>query len=678
MKIFISILFIISVVACAPKEEALSTNENDKYPSPYIPASPVTYSADEYAYQGISYSLDVPSEILSSLPSPAGAWEYSLTQKPSWMSINISTGEITGVPELQGIDNFTVKATDSVNASNTYSEAVTIAVNGDPLRTHQWHLNNTSQTAFALNGGVSGKDINVFSVFEAGIDGSGVKIAVSDSGGEINHDDLYENIISGASKDYTLAPPYLGNPVATSAHGTAVSGIIAARGWNNIGTTGVAPKAGVAIFQFLESSQSLSVLIDQASGDYDIFNYSYGDTLYEDTRSDPDYIDHLRFQTKNARGGKGSFFVKAAGNEYLQVDDIDTTSVCGSHNANFPFENESPFLIVVGAVNADGDRASYSNTGSNIWVSAPGGEFGFMDPAMITTDLPTCFKGYSKAAPFVYNDFEYGHSLNEKCNYTSTMNGTSSSAPVVSGVIALILDANPNLSHRDVKHILAMTSVQVDTGFSNGGAGNTHPSVTDSQYSCPNTTLSGHTYEQGWVTNAASRKFSNSYGFGMVDAQAAVSMALNTATDPMGWLPMPALVETNKDFNEAAYSRSGLSLSIPDNHKDGRTDTKRITSSLKIETIQVKVQVTHPKSGEVGIELTSPKGTKTILMNINNSFLLDGDSNLNITLSSHAFYGEIANDGTNSYGDWTLKVIDGKAGNQGQLVRWDLNILGHN
>lgn len=670
MKIITFFLFIL-LVACAPKEEVEGTNESNKYPSPYVPAAPVTFKADIQFNQGVSTSINIATTFMSNLPTPTGSWQYSLSNEPSWMSANSSTGVISGVPAGEGLDSFTITATDSGDGSNVQSETLSIAVNYDPLRTYQWHLENTGQTTFALSGGVSDKDIDAAAVHQNGIDGSGVKVAVSDAGGEINHDDLYENVIDGVSKDYTLAPPYLGNPVASSAHGTAVAGIIAARGWNNVGITGVAPKAGLGIFQFLDSAQSLSILIDQASGDFDIFNYSYGDTLYYDTLSDANYLDHIRSQTNNARGGKGAFFIKAAGNEYIQYDDATSPTVCGSHNANFPFENESPYMIVVGAVNAEGERASYSNTGSNIWVSAPGGEYGFNYPAMLTTDLPTCFKGYAKAAPFVYNDFEYGHSLNELCNFTSTMNGTSSAAPVVSGVIALMLDANPNLTYRDVKHILAMTSTKVDVAFNNNGYGNDHPGANES--GCPNLNLTSHTYEDGWVTNNAPTPitFSNAYGFGMVNAQAAVAMATNFASDPFNWLPLPTLTETNPDFTNGSYSSGTISKSIPDKSATGVSDTINISSSLKVESVQVKVQVTHTFSGDLGVELTSPSGTKSILMNINNSFLLDGDQNLNIVLGSHLFYGETAN------GNWTLKVIDGLNGDVGQLTRWDLNILGH-
>lgn len=675
MKLLTIFLLLLLFTNCAPKESYQGNSEEDKYPSPYIPASPVVYSADYQSYAGVTFELDAASSILIGLPAPTGSYQYSLTTSPSWLSINSSTGMISGNPEGQGLENFQVRATDSGDSQNVHtSSLLTLAINGDPLKAYQWHLNNTGQDSFALTGGSSGIDINVDSVILSGLNGEGVNVAISDSGGEINHDDLYENIIDNASKDYTLDSPYLGNPIATTAHGTAVAGIIASRGWNNIGGAGVAPKAGIAIFQFLESAQTASILIDQASGNFDIFNYSYGDTLYFDTLSDADYLDHLRYQYTNGRGGKGALYFKAAGNEYVQYDDYDTPSVCASHNANFPFENESPFLVVIGAINADGERASYSNTGSNLWVSAPGGEYGFNYPAIVTTDLPTCFKGYSKAASFLYNDFEYGHFLNEKCNYTSVMNGTSSAAPVVSGAAALILEANPNLTAREVKHILAMSAVQVDSGMSNNGYGTTHPST--SEAGCPSLALSSHTYEQGWVTNNAGVKFSNAYGFGLIDVQASVNMAQNFSLDPLGLLPLPSLVETNANFSSSSYSSGALSKSIPDNSATGVTDTITVTSSLTIETVQVKVQVTHPRSGQIGVELTSPRGTKSILMNVNNSFLIDNDNNLNIVLTTNAFYGESANDGSAS-GQWELKVIDGLSGSTGQLTRWDLNILGH-
>ncbi|MBT4790911.1 MAG: S8 family serine peptidase, partial [Halobacteriovoraceae bacterium] len=509
---------------------------------------------------------------------------------------------------------------------------------------------------------------------------NGVRIAISDSGVEINHDDLIANTLPGEHRDYSLSSPYTGDPVATSGHGTAVSGIISAVGWNNMGSIGVAPGAKFAGFQFLNSLQSTELLVHQSSGNFNVFNYSYGDALYEDNLSDSVYLAHLKHQTIT----ESKVFVKAAGNEHR----LASGTTCAPHNANFPFENESPFLIIVGAVssisanptlNHTAIKSTYSNTGSNIWVSAPGGEYGKDSPAIITTDLPTCFKGYSKAVPLPVNSFEYGHSLNLACLYTSSMNGTSSAAPMVTGVVALMLEANPALKMRDIKHILANSSVKINPNHLDNYFGKTHPS--DALSGCGSGNLIGHEYEQGWVTNAAGYDFNNFYGFGMVDALAAVNAA-KVYSSTIG-----TLVEQNQDFNIAKYSSGSINQAIPDGDATGSSHGITIAGgdTLKVESVQVKVKVSHGRSGELGVELESPSGTKSILMNINNSFLLldtnndgslEGDSDLNIVLTSNAFYGE------DSDGVWTIKVIDGKelttSSITGTFQDWNINILGHN
>ena len=61
------------------------------------------------------------------------------------------------------------------------------------------------------------------------------------------------------------------------------------------------------------------------------------------------------------------------------------------------------------------------------------------------------------------NKFDWNNeSENKNCNYTASLNGTSFSAPIVSGAIALILEANPNLNWRQVKYILAQTAKKID------------------------------------------------------------------------------------------------------------------------------------------------------------------------------------------------------------------------
>lgn len=619
-------------------------------------------NADIKLKEDIPFSIDLSNLFELS----ADGHVFTVIEGPIWAYIDGANlkGIATNRP-FDGIETIKLRA-QSKNGGNSIEKSFYLGIDGDPLRGQQWHLKNYKQNTFSSNGGNFGFDANVIPVYADFILGNGVKIAVSDSGVETTHNDLNANMLDGEHRNYTLHDHHNQVPTTSDSHGTAVSGIIAGVGWNNIGITGVAPKAKIAGFQFIESSQSTSIMIDQASGDFDIFNYSYGDVNYFDVISNQDYLDHLRYMVINGRGGKGAFFVKSAGNEFLQSKRVGEELLCASHNANSPLENESPYMLIVGAVNAHGYKSSYSNAGSNLWVSAPGGEFGSSEPAILTTDLSTCFKGYSSSSGGV-NSFEYGHELNPNCEYTSTMNGTSSSAPIVSGVIALILEANPNLSWRDVKHILAMSSKKINPESDIYPMGTNHPSTSYSN--CRNLSLTGYQYEQGWVTNAAGNSFNNYYGFGLVDAHKAVKMAKDFSLDPMGWLPLPDFVETDRNFGKV---RMPFKF-IPNNNKNGITDSVAINYTLKVESIQIKVSIAHPKSGELGIELTSPSGTKSILQNINNSYLLSGDSNLNIVLSSHAFYGE------NSQGNWTLRVIDGGNldNNTGNIVGWSINILGH-
>lgn len=648
----------------ASQEQEESSRNND---SSYVTQDAINYTGDISALQGIDLVYDTKGLFLEDV---SANYSFSAVNLPSFLTLSSSTGTLSGEPDTNGIfDNIVITATNISDTSIKYDKTVSVAVNGDPLREYAWHLNNTGQKNFSNRAGTSGADINVSDVYKIGITGSGVKLAFSDTGVEINHDDLFVNSLTNDHRDYSLNWPYVGNPTPTNSHGTSVVGLANAVGWNNHGSMGVAPNAKFAGFQFLDSVQSSSILLHQATGDFDIFNYSYGDTLYYDTLSDADYIDHLREQTISSN----KVYVKAAGNEHLQYN--SDFSICASHNANFPFENESPFMIVVGALDADGFKSTYSNAGSNIWISAPGGEFGESsaggDPAMMTTDLPTCFKGYSKAGANQTNSFEYGHSLNSQCHYTSTMNGTSSAVPVMTGVIALLREANSQLKMRDIKHILARTAFKTDAGHSNV-FGTSHLSSVAS--ACSDLSLGGHDYELGWVTNKAPEPyhFNNFYGFGRVDAKAAVDLAQNYT------FPLGTQVELNKDFNNNLYKSTSSSLSIPNDSSDssvnrvGLTDTLSVSTSLTLESVQVKVRVTHPNPGEIGIELTSPDGTTSILQNINNTFLLSNSEDLNIVLTTNAFYGE------QSAGNWTLRVIDGQTGSHsGVLVDWKINILGH-
>lgn len=260
---------------------------------------------------------------------------------------------------------------------------------------------------------------------------------------------------------------------------------------------------------------------------------------------------------------------------------------------------------------------------------------------MITTDQTGCNKGYSQISE--KHAFGSGENpLNENCDYTSNFNGTSSAAPVTSGVIALLLEANPKLTWRDVKHILATTAHKVDESFPG-----LHMQIAGQDY----------LFESPWQTNAAGYHFHNWYGFGAIDTDAALAMARHNYQ----FLPQ----ETVSNW---LLANIPTALAIPDGTKEGITSAMDFDQELLTETISIKVDIRHKMPGDLGLELTSPSGTKSIVLNVlNSNFSQNIDQ---IVFLSNAFYGE------NAKGTWTLRVIDGVKGVSGQLQSWSMKIQG--
>ena len=592
---------------------------------------------------------------------------YSILDGPSWLSIDQDTGTLSGVPLEPGSVAVQVKAQAS---ARSVSKTFTIEVAGDPLKSQQWSLENNGQSSFSASGGVAGEDLRLKNTIKNGIHGDGVRIAVSDSGIQLTHEDLSENLLSGEHRDYTLnSPPYLGDPtpdltIRSNHHGTSVAGIIGASGWNSKGVRGVAPKSRVAGFKFIGISASSDPikLYDQTYGNFDIFNYSYGPPQFAYIPADPYIFQKYKYSVENLRNGKGAIFIQSAGNDFAS-DYADTpySQLSGLYylgNSNLSGEQNTPYVISVGAFNSQGSRSSYSSPGANLWVSAPGGEYGLgpsisgpQGAGILSPDFMGCSNGSSYSSAYK-NDFEKGFlPENPNCNYTSTMNGTSSAAPNTSGAVALMLQANQNLTWRDVKHILATTARKIDPY-----AG---PTANPLGY-----VLSGHVYQEGWITNSAGYHFHNWYGFGAVNVDSAVNMAQSYSTT------LGQFRSSDDDDSTWQNSSGSINLPIPDGSSTGVSSQINLYQNLTVEGVQIKVSLPHPWLGDIGIELTSPSGTTSKILNVNSDIY---DSNLNNAIFlTNAFYGESSN------GAWTLKVIDGYSGAIGTLSDWAIRVYGHN
>ena len=667
-----------------------------------------TYSAAINAYDGLNTTVQAivveVSDINDAPVATAGSYDLNLmpqsqTSKTVTLAGTDEDGDAltyalvsTGSYGLASLNGTTITYQTSSSTQSSQSESFLFKVNDgefdsseatisidlitDPLYQYQWHLNNTGQTNFATSGGTVGADINVDTAISSGITGSGVTVAVLDEGLELAHEDLLGNIVNGswdfANSDYD--PTRSAND---GDHGTSVAGIIASQGWNKKGGRGVAPNASLIGYNYLES-QSLSNQLKAwgsnppVAVDVDVYNMSYGSGYGKDGNGDPNttfslpsflsdaYGDGLVSGVTNLRGGKGAVYVMSSGNDFK----TSATSNCGTNLACTEMliddYNGTPYIIQVGALDADAVKTSYSTPGPGLWVSAFGGERGYDAayvsgfssgsdrPAIMTTDQSGCTNGYvgvNSGRAFSYNAFDddSGSNVeNNECSYTSRFNGTSSAAPMVSGVVALMLEANPDLTWRDVKHILASTADQVDVSRS-------YDYRTLTQYE--------------WETNSAGYKFHNWYGFGKVDAAEAVTTAKSYTANSRG------------TFVDSGYESSGtISVTINDN---GTATTSSISvtapvgSNDYVEHVTVDVQFSHAVPKSVGLRLQSPDGTLVNIMQPMTNIGTNPSAVL-FSIGVNSLYGE------SMEGTWSLGVHDYIVDStSGTLVKWRIKIYGN-
>lgn len=586
----------------------------------------------------------------------------------------------------------------------------------NPIGQYEWHLYAHGDSAYATpftdeERSLSyGQDINAYYVLrDYCLSGQGVHVAVVDSGLQLAHPSLAPNIKNKPYKSATWSVNYRDNQLLPNDpspieqdkldHGTMVAGIIAMRSNLGFGGSGVAPRAQLAGYNIIsDDTQTFQNFYDSlggsdASKNNDIFNMSYGlNNSAQVSGDEPLELASLAMYktgTRLLRNGKGALYVKAAGNGFASLGSFWDFISCESaqkykvscQDANMNPDNAMPEVITVGALNVYGKKTSYSTTGSSLWVSMPGGEYGFDktwmneqfarfnrtvewtkykptlgQPAVISTDMVGPRAGTAHAVNMndpeeffnVRNAFNAGLAPeNQNYNYTSSMNGTSSATPLTSGAIAVLLEANPRLTWRDVKHILATTATQVDPEFAGVTADLEHGT---------------YQLEQGWVTNAAGYHFSNWYGFGRVNLQAAVDMALRYHSELGQYLEKPWWPQAK-----------GLAIDLPIGDLNGVTRVVNIpnTQNLVIESVQVKVSVKSEYVGDVAIELVSPSGTKSIVWHAGNGFASNGDL-ADMVIQTNAFYGE------NSAGNWQARVVN--TGIHNEPATWaafQIKVTGH-
>lgn len=427
-----------------------------------------------------------------------------------------------------------------------------------------WHLQSSTKTV----------GINAASVW-TDYTGKNVKVGVYDDGiGKVGQD---------ATSSY-------------GKHGTAVAGIIA--GSTSLGIAGVAVGSSVSDEAVVGLTMSAMVAKMQNQASYDIVNHSWGwgTAFLADAKSSSyaGFFETLAVAAEQGRGGLGTLINVAAGNFKSTGNDTNVSN----------FTNDR-HVITVGAVTSEGTLTDYSTPGASVLVVAPSG--GGTQAGITTKDL-------AGAA---------GYSLGDT---TSSFSGTSAATPQVSGVEALMLEANANLGWRDVKAILAMSAqtLPVNSAVQNGAT--------------------------NW--NGGGMIFSNDVGFGVVDARAAVRLAET-------WL------KTSTSANEASVSGS-LSQTVTLADKATTDIQVKLAAGVDVETISLDLSGFHGRPSDLTIQLISPKGTVSTLVSGQTS----SSSITGWTYTSNAFLGE------SSEGTWTIRVIDDVAGRNGLIKTANLTAFG--
>ncbi len=477
----------------------------------------------------------------------------------------------------------------------------------DPLSARQWYLG----------------EIDVLPVWRD-FTGKGVRIGQFEPGGEfavapeifdIEHPDLKPNIdgiwLETQRTNGTL-------PALASNHATQVAGImVGAR--NDQGGIGVAYDATIGGHYLANKGDDLTTLGRMVN--YDVANNSWGFTtdfaLGNVPEGKVDTALALAFSTTlaatNGRGGLGTVVVASGGNQREK-----------GGSAQGSLTNNNRHAIEVAAINAKADlsvlqaaSAPFSNPGSSLLVAAPGSH--------------VLSSGVSLEA-------ERGATVGSAY---STTQGTSFAAPIVSGVVALMLQANPGLGYRDVQQILALSARKVDDA--------------STQWA----------YNAGHNWNGGGMRPSHDYGFGMIDARAAVRLAESWGNQA-----------TKANERQLTASSEPLARQIV----AGQVATLSLImpADVLVEHVEVDVHSTVGRLGDMTLTLVSPGGTRSVLLDRAGKAPSSGDEDLGNSRSGDFTYGFMSTHhrAERSSGAWTLEVRNADAGLPITLDRWTLRLAG--
>lgn len=273
----------------------------------------------------------------------------------------------------------------------------TFGSKADPEMTKQYHL------------GI----LNAEKAWDLTMGKPNIKIAIVDSGIDLNHPDLKARIVAGMNIIEPKKPPMDDN-----GHGTHVAGIAAATAGNGIGVAGVAPNCSLMPVKALNKGRGTDVDIAEAivwaaDNGADVINISIG--LYTQSRA---MVKAVNYALK-----KNVVVISSAGND--------------SKSSKIHLPSMIKGVIEVSATNKLDRLASFSNYAQQISVSAPGDK--------ILSTMPTYRVELTSEAGLKYG----------------VLSGTSMASPMVAGLAALLKSQDKSMTPKEVKEHLEATSVDL-------------------------------------------------------------------------------------------------------------------------------------------------------------------------------------------------------------------------
>ncbi|XP_063514354.1 proprotein convertase subtilisin/kexin type 4 isoform X3 [Pongo pygmaeus] len=461
-----------------------------------------------------------------------------------------------------------------------------VVVPTDPWFSKQWYMNSEAQP-----------DLSVLQAWSHGLSGQGIVVSVLDDGIEKDHPDLWANYVRprvtggegcprcrGWLHGSTLGmpPSPLISPPAPRTPWPATTLMTTTR--TPSPATPPAKRTGVrmldgTITDVIEA-QSLSLQPQHIH----IYSASWGPEDDGRTVDGPGILTREAFRrgVTKGRGGLGTLFIWASGNGGLHYD-----------NCNCDGYTNSIHTLSVGSTTQQGRVPWYSEAcASTLTTTYSSGVA--TDPQIVTTDL------------------------HHRC--TDQHTGTSASAPLAAGMIALALEANPFLSWRDMQHLVVRASKPA------------------------------HLQAEDWRTNGVGRQVSHHYGYGLLDA----GLLVDTART---WLPTQpqrkCAVRVQNRPTKNVSACAGLHNSI-----------------RSLEHVQAQLTLSYSRRGDLEISLTSPMGTRSTLVAIRPLDVSTEGYNNWVFMSTH-FWDE------NPQGVWTLGLENkGYYFNTGTLYRYTLLLYG--